>query len=52
MIDHGHRGADLVLGNVKPDATLTGRAPGGFAGYLQLLTHDIERPAIAGASYR
>jgi Glycosyl transferase family 2 len=129
MIGQAHRGADLVLGTVKPDATatqrlrrawnvrhsdgdghphvhganlgirssayltlggwshgasgedaslaraasadptmralrssaipvvtsgrLTGRAPGGFAHYLQMLTHDIERPALAGAtSYR
>lgn len=126
MIDQAHRGADLILGTVKPDATatqrlrlawnvrhvdedghphvhganlgirssayltlggwshgasgedaslaraadadptmrtlrssaipvvtsgrLTGRAPGGFARYLQLLTHDIERPALAGAA--
>ena len=52
MIDHAHRGADLVLGTVKPDATLTGRVPRGFAGYLQVLTDVIERPAKAGASDR
>lgn len=35
---------------VVTSSRLTGRAPHGFAHYLQLLTHEIERPALARAT--
>ena len=35
---------------VVTSSRLTGRAPHGFAHYLQLLTREIEHPALAGAT--